>query len=201
MSIQLLLLSQPITNSYLSYPSSQSVRFMKFLSSDWFSFLIYLCNFSFKGKVDADLWASLSAGWDQSKCCFSYWCDMSAAGGQSETGSLPSELTTVKGVTHIALMRSPALVHFVLQAREYERVKIRKQETRRNWIVSLHNAGCWIANCFWSFKQNVQREWTAFKPTVIYGSCGLQWIIGKKWIEREREACWWWSADRNISPS
>lgn len=49
---------------------------------------------------------------------------MSTAGGQSETGSLPSELTTVKGVTHIALMRSPALVRYVLQARECERVRI-----------------------------------------------------------------------------
>lgn len=111
-----------------------------------------------------------------------HWCDMSTAGGQSETGSLPSDLTTVKGVTHIALMRSPALDRFVLQARECKWA----QETRRNRIVSLHNAGCWIANCCWSFKQNVQREWTAFKPTVIYGSCGLQYITGEE-VDGARE--------------
>lgn len=51
MSIQLLLLSQQITNSYISYSSSQSVGFMKFFSSVWFSFLIYLSNLSFRGKL------------------------------------------------------------------------------------------------------------------------------------------------------
>lgn len=41
-------------------------------------------------------------------------------------------------------------------------------------------------------KENVQREWTAFKPTVIYGSCELPYITGKEVDgarEREREAC------------
>lgn len=55
-----------------SIPSpSQSVGFMKFFSSDCFSFLIYWSNMSIRGKVDADLQASLSPGWDQSECCFS----------------------------------------------------------------------------------------------------------------------------------
>lgn len=183
MSIQLLLFSQPITNSYVSYPSSQSVRFMKFFFSDSFSFLIYLSNLSFREKVDADLWASLSAGWDQSECCFSLMWHVNRR-GPIRNRLPPLRIDNCKRCHTYCSNEEPALARFVLQARECKWA----QETRRNRIVSLHNAGCWIANCCWSFKQNVQREWTAFKPTIIYGSCGLQYITGEE-VDgvRERE--------------
>lgn len=186
MSIQLLLLSQPITNSYILYPSSQSVGFMKCFSSDWFSFLIYLSNLSFRGKL-MQICECLSPQAGTNQSAVFHWCDMSTAGGQSETGSLPSELTTVKGVTHIALMRSPALVRYVLQARECERVRIGTGNKAESNSFRMQGAESLIA--FGLLSRMFREKWTAFKLTVIYGSCGHQCIPGKEvngGRERER---------------